>query len=111
MFSREIGDSDLGGTRNVSMVISTPASSPEFQPIFQHAWGEGYQHLINLAISLLPEFQWKKEICPHFRPLTLRSTANLTNRIMKSRHQYTKLQGYSKIHLSREQYRTCAAAI
>lgn len=88
MFSREIGDSDLGGTRNVSMVISTPASSPEFQPIFQHAWGEGYQHLINLAISLLPEFQWKKEICPHFRPLTLRSTANLTNRIMKSRHQY-----------------------
>ena len=56
VFSREIGDSDLGGNRNVSMVISTPASasfSSEFPPIFQHARGEGYQHLINLAISLL----------------------------------------------------------
>ena len=62
------------------MVISTPAS-PGFQPIFQQAWwGEGYQHLINLAISLHPEFQWKKEICPHFRPLTLRRRSSESNK-------------------------------
>ena len=37
VFSREIGDSDLGGNRNVSMVISTPASasfSSEFHQFF-----------------------------------------------------------------------------
>ena len=70
----------MGGNRNASMVISTPASSG-FQLIFQQAWwGEGYQHLINLAISLHPEFQWKKEICPHFRPLTLRRRSSESNK-------------------------------